>query len=54
VVDALNKREHEKHIAAINMYRNDMKDKIIAAENLNQQYLKIKETLQQGNFSIEI
>jgi hypothetical protein len=28
----------------------DLKDKIVAAENLDQNYLKIKETLQQGNF----
>jgi hypothetical protein len=45
VVDALRRREHEMHIASISMYRNDLKDKIIAATNSNQQYLKIKETL---------
>jgi len=37
------------HIASISIYRTDLKDKIIAAENLDQQYLKIKETLKQGN-----
>jgi hypothetical protein len=30
VVDALNRRAHEVHIATIIMYRSDMKDKIIA------------------------
>jgi hypothetical protein len=49
VVDALNKRAHEMHIAAISMYMTDLKDKIIEATNSDQQYLKIKETLQQGN-----
>jgi hypothetical protein len=33
VVDALIKRAHEMHIAYINMYMNDMKDKIIVATN---------------------
>jgi hypothetical protein len=50
VDNALNRRAHEVHIAAISMYKTDMKDKIIAAANSNQQYLKIKETLEQGNF----
>jgi hypothetical protein len=49
VADALNRRAHEMHIAAINMYRNDLKDKIIATTNSYQCYLEIKETLQQGN-----
>jgi hypothetical protein len=50
VVDALSRRSHEVNIASITMYTIDMKDKIIAIANLDQQYLKIKETLQQGNF----
>ena len=33
VVDALNRRDHEVHIAAINMYRLDLKDKIVATSN---------------------
>jgi hypothetical protein len=33
VVDALSRRAHEVHIAAINMYMTDLKDKIIAATN---------------------
>jgi hypothetical protein len=50
VVDALNKRAHEMHIATINMYIINLKDKIIATTISYHQYLKIKETLQQGNF----
>jgi hypothetical protein len=50
VVDALNKRYHEVHIAVISMYMTYLKDKIIALKNSNQQYVKIKETLHQGNF----
>jgi hypothetical protein len=42
VDDALSERAHEKHIATINMYMTDLKDKIIATTNLDQQYLKIK------------
>jgi hypothetical protein len=53
VVDALNKRSHEVHIATISMYMTDLKDKIIEDVNSDQQYLKIKETLQQGNFQQE-
>jgi hypothetical protein len=45
VVDALSRRAHEMHIAAISMYKIDLKDKIIAATNSDQYYLKIKETL---------
>jgi hypothetical protein len=47
VVDALNRRAHKMHIEAIIMYRTNLKDKIIVATNSDQQYLKIKETLQQ-------
>jgi hypothetical protein len=50
VANALSMRSHEMHIAAIGMYITDLKDKIIEVANSDQQYLKIKETLQQGNF----
>jgi hypothetical protein len=53
VANALRKISHEVHIAAISMCRTDMKDKIIAAANLDQQYLKIKDTLQQGHVLAE-
>jgi hypothetical protein len=33
VVDALSRRAHEVHVAAIIMYRIDMKDKIVANSN---------------------
>jgi hypothetical protein len=48
VVDALSGRVHEMYIAAISMYMTDLKDRIIATTNSNNHYLKIKETLQQG------
>jgi hypothetical protein len=32
----------------------DIKDQIIAVENSDQQYVKIKETLQKGNFQQKI
>jgi hypothetical protein len=44
VADALNRRVHEVHIATISMYNIDMKDKIIASRNSDEQYLKVKET----------
>jgi CRISPR/Cas system-associated protein Cas7 (RAMP superfamily) len=50
VVDALIRRDHEVHVAAISMYMTDIKDQIIAVENSDQHYVKIKEILQQGNF----
>jgi hypothetical protein len=50
MVDALNRRSYEVHIVSINMYRMDLKDKIIEDANLDQPYVKIKETLQQGTF----
>jgi hypothetical protein len=50
VVDVLSKRVHEVHVAAINMYMIDLKDKIIVATNSNQSYFSIKENLQQGKF----
>jgi hypothetical protein len=48
VADVLNNRDHEVHIAT--MYMKDLKDKFIATTNSDQNYLKIKQTLQQGNF----
>jgi len=50
VDDALDRRDHEVHIANISMYMTDLKDKIVAVANSNQNYLKIKEILQQSNF----
>ena len=50
VVDALSRRAHEVHIATIRMYSAYLKEKIVAKENSDQNYLKIKETLQQGKF----
>jgi hypothetical protein len=46
VVDPLKRRAHEVHIAAISMYMTDLKEKIVTTANLDQSYLKIKETLQ--------
>jgi hypothetical protein len=45
VVDAFNRRSHEVHISAINMYEIDLKDKIIEAANSNPIYLQTKEKL---------
>jgi hypothetical protein len=42
VVDALNKRDREVHVADISMYRTDLKYQIIVATNSYQHYLKIK------------
>jgi hypothetical protein len=50
VANALNRRAHEVHIAAISMYMTDLKEKLVATTNSDQNYLKIKETLLQGNF----
>jgi hypothetical protein len=36
-------------VATINMYMIDLKDRIIEATNSDQQYLQIKQTLQQGS-----
>jgi hypothetical protein len=49
VVDALNRRARETHISAINMFNIDLKDIISKIANSYQQYLKLKETLQQDN-----
>jgi hypothetical protein len=50
VVNALNMKAHEVHVVSIIMYMIDMKDKIIEDANSDQHYVKIKETLKQGNF----
>jgi hypothetical protein len=50
VVDALSRRAHEVHVVAINIYKKYLKCQIISVANSDQQYVKIKETLQQGNF----
>jgi hypothetical protein len=39
VVDALSRTAHEVHVSAINMYRKDLKDKIIETTNSYQFYL---------------
>jgi hypothetical protein len=49
VVDALSRRAHETHISAISMFSIFLKERILEADNSYQQYLKIKETLQQDN-----
>jgi hypothetical protein len=46
VVDALNLRVHEMHATTIGMYRFDLEDRILEAANLDQHYLRLKETLQ--------
>jgi hypothetical protein len=50
VADALNRKAHEVHIATISIYKTDLKDKIVATTIPDQNYSKVKETLQQGNF----
>jgi hypothetical protein len=45
VVDALYRGSHEFYISSNNMYRIDLKDKILEAVNSNQQYIKMKDTL---------
>jgi hypothetical protein len=50
VVDTLSKRACEVHVVAITMYMTYLKDQILATTNLDQKHVKIKETLQQGNF----
>jgi hypothetical protein len=49
VVDELIERAHVMHVTTIRMYISDLKDKILDATISYQQYLQIKETLQQGN-----
>jgi hypothetical protein len=43
-------RDHEVPVKTISMYIKNLKDQIIAATNSDRQYVKIKETLHQGNF----
>jgi hypothetical protein len=50
VANALSRRAHEVHVASISMYKTDLKYQIIASTNLDEQYVKIRETLQQGKF----
>jgi hypothetical protein len=54
VADAVNRRAYEVHLSAINMFNIYLKDVIIEAANSDQQYLKIKETLHQGNLQQKI
>jgi hypothetical protein len=42
VVDALDRRAHEVHIASISMYMTNLNDQIIAGANSDQHYIKIK------------
>jgi hypothetical protein len=48
VVDALSKRAHGMCIADIRIFNTYLKDRILRAANSDQQYLQIKEALQQG------
>jgi hypothetical protein len=54
VVDALNRRVHEMHATTISMYKSDLKDIILEAAKSDQQYMEIKEKLQQGNLQQKI
>jgi hypothetical protein len=49
VVDALNGRVHEMHVAAISMCRKDLKDQILEVITTNPYYAQVKESLQQNN-----
>jgi hypothetical protein len=49
VIDALSIRAHEMYMEAIIMYTTDLKDGILEVANLDQHYLKVKDTLHQGN-----
>jgi hypothetical protein len=54
VADVHSRRAHEVHVVSISMYMTDLKDQIIATKNSDQRYVKIKETLKQGNFQQKI
>jgi hypothetical protein len=54
VDDAINRRDCEMHITTISMYMTDLKSKIIATTNLDQQDLQVKETLQHSDFQQKI
>jgi hypothetical protein len=47
VADALSRKVHELHDAAISMYRTEMKDRILEAANTDLQYKGLVEKLQQ-------
>jgi hypothetical protein len=49
VVDAISRRVHEMHATTISMYRSNLKSRILGAANLDQHYLQVKESIQQGN-----
>jgi hypothetical protein len=46
VVDELNRKVHELHAAAISMYQNEMKDRILEAANTDLQYKSLVAKLQ--------
>jgi hypothetical protein len=48
VADALNIRLHEMHTTTINMYRSDLKYKILEDAKSDLPYMEIKTKLQQG------
>jgi hypothetical protein len=48
VVDAINRRVHEKHDATIIMYKYDLYDRILEVSKFDQRCVDIKENLQQG------
>jgi hypothetical protein len=54
MVNALSRRAHETHISAINMFNTNLKDRFLETPKSYQQYLKIKETLKQGNLQQKI
>ena len=54
VVDALNRRVHEMHVIAINMYQSDLKHRIIETAKSDLQYKDVVAKLQQGNLQQKI
>jgi hypothetical protein len=54
VADALNRRVHELHAIAINMYQTNVKRKILEAANIDLQYKELVAMLQQGKTPHEI
>jgi hypothetical protein len=48
VVDSLKRRVHEMHATTIIMYKSYLKEIILKAAKSDQQYMEIKENLQQG------
>jgi hypothetical protein len=49
VVDALSGRVHEMHVAAISMYRKNLKDESLEPIKTYPDYAQFKERLQQNN-----